>query len=168
MTLAVVQLASLRPFCASHPQAAGTQPGCFPRQTSTFAEAADVFAVVLVICLDTPASLRKARPAQVSVVFRLFHDNQNRRRPSGRTLSTEPGAASASPARSTQGRPANCSRQGTSAAVVDRAFRFRRRRPRTGRPWVPAPRPFPRRHAPAAYSHVPRSRVASARPPTMT
>jgi len=76
MTPAVAQLASLQPFApAVHRLPAPT--GCFPRQTSAFAEAAEVFAVVLLICLDTPACPRTAPPTQMPVVFRLLRDNQS-------------------------------------------------------------------------------------------
>ena len=64
MTPAVAQPASLQHFCASRPQAGSRQPGCFPRQTPTFAEAGEVFAVVPLICPDTPLPFaRRARDA---------------------------------------------------------------------------------------------------------
>ncbi len=62
-------------FLARRPQAAGTRPGRFPRQTSTSRRLRRRFADVPLICPDNPARLHSARPAQVPVVFPLFYDS---------------------------------------------------------------------------------------------
>jgi hypothetical protein len=92
LTPAVAQQASLQPFCVSRPQAGRTRAGCFARQTSTFAGAGEVFAVVPLICLDT--SLALARRARLGWLSSFGSSTTTRARPPRRTAGTREHRAS--------------------------------------------------------------------------